>query len=113
MTSTIKEHLIAARALIDTPEKWSKDIRGGSSCYCAIIATNRIAGGMNEAKEAGLWRALYDALPFVPDQPMIRRGHDWSGVEVGDFNDDPTTTHADIMALFDRAIAAQEPSHAG
>jgi hypothetical protein len=33
----------------------------------------------------------------------------WQGRPVYAFNDHPDTTHADIMALFDRAIAAQEP----
>ncbi|CDP50680.1 hypothetical protein [Devosia sp. DBB001] len=44
-------------------------------------------------------RALLAALPdgWSPDALSA----------IPDFNDDDTTTHADIMALFDRAIAAQ------
>jgi hypothetical protein len=39
----------------------------------------------------------------LPDEFRRRWG-------LGMFNDAPTTTHADIMALFDRAIAAEEAS---
>jgi hypothetical protein len=31
---------------------------------------------------------------------------------ISEFNDDPDTTHADVLALFDRAIAAAEKCHA-
>lgn len=104
---TLRDDLIAAKALIDTPEKWRKDSSDNHTSCCAILATNRIAGGMNEAKAAGLWLALYNALPLTGKYAQAVRGHqDWSGVVVGDFNDDDATTHADIMALFQRAIDA-------
>ena len=39
------------------------------------------------------WRALTDATPTAESIP--------------DYNNAPTTTHADLMAWFDRAIAAR------
>lgn len=106
---TVKDDLIAAKALIDTPEKWRQDSETLYSGCCAVIATNRVAGSMDEAKKRGLWLALYNELPKpFKERPAIRGDMDWSGVMVGDFNDADSTTHADIMALFDRAIAAAE-----
>jgi hypothetical protein len=65
------------------------------------VALNRVAGGRDIASDCGLWDVLKEALP----QPWGVLKH--PGYAVGEFNDHPTTTHADIMALFDRAIAAQ------
>jgi hypothetical protein len=48
----------------------------------------------------GAWACLYDAL----SDPHIN--------SIADFNDDPTTTHADVMAFYDRAIAEAERSEA-
>lgn len=93
MAST-RENLIAAKALIDTPEKWGKGTYEPSpGCYCAL-------GALDAASEGGRWTpfevmaALTIALPD-------------SAKDIVAFNDDPNTTHADIMALFDRAIASQ------
>lgn len=103
MKATVKENLIAARALIDTPEKWIKGEFGDmvSGCYCSIGAVAAVLGISGEetelnSKEAG---ALARAMPG---------GWGEDGICVPDFNDADATTHADIMALFDRAIAAQD-----
>lgn len=45
-------------------------------------------------------------LAALPSRPYA----DSSGYAVGSYNDAGDTTHADIMALFDRAIAAAERS---
>lgn len=91
---TVKESLIAAKALIDTPEKWIKGElhtkRGAQHCYCIYGALAQVV--RTEEDDAGVVRALRAVAP-----------HRYLSV----FNDDPATTHADIMALFDRAIAAQ------
>lgn len=100
--TTLRDDLIAAKALIDTPEKWGKGAyipREG--CYCALGAVAKVADHDPEAawsddRVKGLWDALAAALPGSRDVPT--------------FNDRPTTTHADIMALFDRAIASAESS---
>lgn len=93
---TLANDLRAARALIDTPEKWGK----GSGLeppdepkFCALSAAHKA--------NRGNWDAVGDALQAaLPD--------DWKGWFIFDFNDHPDTTHADMMALFDRAIAAAE-----
>jgi len=105
----VREDLIAAKALIDTPEKWGKGLDSFTRSYgtspigatCAMGACNAIAhvrsgyfGHRNDGLFILLAKALRAQLPV--------------GRSVPDFNDAPTTTHADIMALFDRAIAAAE-----
>jgi hypothetical protein len=108
---SVRENLIAAKALIDTPEKWgkpqntfySKGERPGSlimSAMGAIYEVSKYPGSPG-------YEALYVALDgAVPEHFHLRPA-------VGptrQYNDHPTTTHADIMALFDRAIAAAEPT---
>lgn len=98
---TIKENLIAARALIDTPEKWGKGdgISAPKGCLCAESAC--FVATESEADKNAAWEALEDALP----EPWRTRCIE-EDLAVHWFNDHPDTTHADIMALFDRAIEA-------
>jgi len=95
---TVRENLIAAKALIDTPEKWGKggDVDPRKGRYCAAVACNDFANASD------MYAALRTAFPA--DYAS------WGGyvVELFDFNDLPTTTHEMIMALFDRAISAQD-----
>ena len=97
--------LKAARALIDTPEKWTRglnardahgqDVRPNSLeavCFCARGAIIRSAG----FEHIDAYELLQNALPIG--------GNDF----VPAYNDNPDTTHADIMALFDRAIELAE-----
>lgn len=101
------EHLKAARELIADPEKWTKcsyaktKQRGGASvppdsprakCWCAVGAIRKVGP---YAPSASI--ALMHALPVK-----------WQWTGVPSFNDDPGTSHADVLALFDRAIAAEE-----
>lgn len=91
--STVRDNLIAARALIDTPEKWLQGwFEGPNGTMDASEAVCRASG-------EDIGGDAYEAMCLVlPD-----------GIDIlSTFNDDPDTTHADIMALFDRAIAAQE-----
>lgn len=94
---TLRDDLIAAKALIDTPSRWFKgNYVSVAGCMCALGACRQQMygspfGGMGDTNP--LAQALANALPSGR----------WS---VSDYNDDPETTHADIMALFDRAIAA-------
>lgn len=99
---SIKENLIAAKALIDTPEKWIKyDLRNDDrTCFCAIGAVEKainldpIDGDLFNSPEV---MALAASLVEPSDT--------WTDLSF--YNDRETTTHADIMALFDRAIEAQ------
>ena len=89
--STVRENLIAARALIDTPEKWGKG-RGfvpPAHGMCVLGACS--AAGFN---------GVGALTPHIPT----------FGVSVVSFNDHPATTHSDILALFDRAISSQPES---
>jgi hypothetical protein len=92
---TLKADLIASKALIADPAHWTQTgpcVADGT--YCAITACN----DLQRAVDA--FNALYDALPEA-----WRRERSTLG-SVFEFNDHPDTTHADIMALFDRAIEA-------
>lgn len=99
--ATVKETLIAARALIDTPEKWIKSFysnhRGG---FCALGAVTEVIDCPSAYRNCR--SALQGALPVLPWITSREFG------SVGFFNDHRNTTHSDIMALFDRAIAAQD-----
>jgi hypothetical protein len=100
---TSPDQLRAAKALIDTPEKWTQGHyardragypagpRSHLACrFCILGAFIRSAGTEVPA---------YGLSDFIPkDTPADR--------SVSSYNDHPSTTHADIMALFDRAIAA-------
>lgn len=100
---TVRDNLIAAKALIDTPEKWAKagDVKPSNGRYCAAVACNEFKGALD------MFAALRAAFP----QEYVGRGG--YVMEIFDFNDLPTTTHADIIALFDRAITAQGEDAAG
>ena len=68
----------------------------GTTCWCAVGAVEAATGyAVIEPNTALAVRALERVMPR-------REG------SVPSFNDAPTTTHADILALFDRAIAAEE-----
>lgn len=96
---TLRDDLIVAKALIDTPEKWCKGIHAGQNCAMWALAE---AAPMANYRWIEAAEALRKAAP--------RRPHGDYGCPVVAFNDAPTTTHADVMALFDRAIAAAEAS---
>lgn len=92
-----RDDLIAAKALIDTPEKWGKGMGRAPANLCALDTCERVCKqerGYAWARLESMVRALRGALPPGREAAVYQ------------FNDDPSTTHADIMALFDRAIAA-------
>lgn len=95
MTS-VRENLIAARALIDTPEKWTQGSLRIGDCLCAMGAVQAVLPKNYHGliSDTAQFKALQNALPD---------GFKWS---VPSFNDARSTTHADIMALFDRAISS-------
>lgn len=100
------EMLRAARALIDTPEKWTqrqfaKDAAGhtidfvnpDAVCFCACGALRRLHG-INGRVE----RVLADAMSSPSGEV--------AAVRIVNFND--THTHAEVLAAFDRAIEEAE-----
>ena len=91
--------LIKARELLADPTHWTKqtnakDAHGNqvcvrdpkASCWCSLGALD-YAGAEFEDTEL-----VYAALPG------------WAENSIAEFNDADTTTHADVLALFDRAI---------
>ena len=107
--TTPAEVLRAARALIETPERWCRGAWARSAhrrpvleasakacSFCALGAVNRVAPSWNLRGQAH--GALFHSLPKFPS--------------VHQFNDARSTTHADILALYDRAIALAETEKA-
>lgn len=101
-TMTVKEVLIAARAKIADPAHWTqfeyaRRISGFgvspestyAECWCAIGALASVVGDTARAEKSAPYNALLDAM----------------GEDVDNFND--THTHAEVLAKFDEAIAAQ------
>ena len=93
------DDLRAAKALIDTPEKWIKGEFSRNGCYCAAGAIAAAVGHNPRAAWArgSRWREAKDALELALEGDLL----------LPEYNDAPDTTHADVMSLFDRAIAAE------
>jgi len=98
---TTLEILEAARALIAEPEHWTKHVRARNRWHeevspksddarqwCAVGAIERSCDIESRSR---LFDLLRDGLP---DRALV-----------GDFND--SHTHAEVLDLFDRAIAAE------
>lgn len=93
---SVKENLIKAKALIASPEKWAVgQLRNNRGCLCALGAIGVATNGEPFLFDGRERDALLKALPDEYDAISI-------------FNDGKT--HADVMSLFDRAIAAQDAS---
>ncbi len=104
---SVREDLIAAKALIDTPAKWDRN-SGQEEPYLLHPHPYTVRSALIVATRAEPYAALYLAQelhPFIPHQ-FKRFG---SFIEsLSHYEADGSTTHADIMALFDRAIEAAE-----
>lgn len=102
MPNSVKETLVEARKLIEEEKNWVKGAykREGifprSPLFCAVGTLREIDGEYEGLARKALGQALQGNGPT---------GNGWYSVPR--FNDHPNTTHADILALFDRAIAAQ------
>ena len=95
MSKQVADALREARKLIDEPEKWCKEqLRDGNGRHCALAATYDVPG-VTVRTMAMMHNALTRALPV-----------EWRVLPY--FNDDYATTWEDIMALYDRAIAAED-----
>ena len=111
---TTVQILEEARALIDTPEKWCRaayasdrpgrvapdeiehaysPMEPGATCFCMLGAVAR-ADKCDASPHFGS-REAYLA---------VRKLENACGGPVSRFNDRPSTTHADVMAVFDEAI---------
>ena len=103
LTRTTHAHLVEMRKLIDTPEKWTKKCYARTAlgaptsyedtqatCFCILGALNRVTAGKPLPGEVA---EIKRHLPYC-----------FEFITLDQFNDCPTTTHADILALLDRAI---------
>jgi hypothetical protein len=104
-TKLANECLVIARALIDAPERWTKGkyrdcdpITGHVKCRCAM-------GAVYSASEAFPRTTSFDAVELA-EQALIEAIPEGflRGVEA--YNDE--ATHAEVLALFDRAIAVTQ-----
>ncbi len=101
-TDEILKRLLAGRAMLTGG--WCRNVlrSGGSVCARgAITLATAVCWDHSDA----VARAADDCLArFVPARRIDRR----YPCPVVDFNNHPDTTHADVLALFDRAIAARK-----
>ncbi len=111
-TTEVHDVLLAARALIAEPEHWCKgvearDERGVEVAptdpdayeWCVIGALDAANGVVPNVTWDG-WDRYCDAFSVLADLAQTRFQ------SLSDFNDAPSTTHTDILALFDKAIEA-------
>lgn len=111
---TTVEVLRAARARIAEPEDWTRcaaarDDLGEptypsspqATCWCALGAAWAVSDIVDET---------YLLAYALPPEFRTRFGQTYTNPTplVAVYNDHPLTTHADILALYDRAIAAAE-----
>ncbi len=103
---TPKEVLIAARGLIDTPGKWTK----GSSARRADGAqvTPFVADACTFCASGAIMRATTDGTneDYSTAVSALRKHIPIERWGVACYNDDASTTHADMLKLFDKAIAS-------
>jgi hypothetical protein len=93
------EDLKATKALIANEADWGKGAYEWNGCLCTVGALRRaLKVNAIDVVQTSAYQALRAALGG--ELPLVT------------FNDRDTTTHADIMALFDRAIAAQSEGEA-
>lgn len=90
---TLAEHLRAANALIDMPEKWTKNKEiacnpDGTYSYCMMGALERTQRNNRKAH-----RILCSVI---------------DGASLTGWNDAVERTHTEVMAAFDRAIEIAE-----
>jgi aerobic-type carbon monoxide dehydrogenase small subunit (CoxS/CutS family) len=96
---TTVEILTKARALIAEPEHWCQkhwhESDGATEAWCAWGAVAETTGMVSDFSNGAI-----DALNAAT--------FGLGGCGIVDYNDDPGTTHADILAAFDKAIAEIE-----
>lgn len=113
MQNEVLAVLRAARELIAVPAHWTKGVAAmnadgyevdalcvDATCFCTVGALNRAT----RTQEAAAERA-YDLYKAARER-LVNKALRGSGLV--DFNDHPGTTHEDVLAMFDAAIAELE-----
>lgn len=93
-TASTREVLIAARKLIEQPQDWGtlNEVSSYGPRYCAAFAILRAQGEYFTRSSA--MNAFRSAVGLEKDVGYI-----------GEWNDDPVRTHAEVLAAFDKALA--------
>ncbi len=105
-TTKYSEYLRQAKALIDTPEKWIQGVNFDLGKRCALEAIGSVCppyGGWGDKDHDERYYGVSAYLTWALTGKKENRD-----ISVVGYNDRKTTTHADIMALFDKAIALAE-----
>lgn len=112
---TLLRDLITGRERIARPEQWCKGSLGRTVDGVEVSATDRRAVAfclMGAYMTPELGTHLHSIINSPERERLLRAygalsehvpGHRC----VPDFNNDPATTHADVLAVYDRAIAAR------
>lgn len=87
--------LVRARELIVSPEKWIKGAYEVNGCYCMSGALRKVRTKRND---------IYVDYSYFEAYDLLRTSTGAHGC-IPEFNDDPETTHEDVMRVFDSAIA--------
>lgn len=88
--SQLVDDLAAARAMV--AEKWGKGAWRDNPCALDAVYQACDSDDARDKARTALQMALTGGFSFVTD-----------------FNDHPNTTQADVLALYDRALAAATP----
>ena len=109
MTDTLEtlETLIVARGLVDTRDKWVKNVPYTEHRFCMLAAIEKAAyrnGRATTAQLDGSIRAVAGELPKPYYVEWVNMGAA-PMYRVQQFNDDFHTKHEDVLAVFDKAIA--------
>lgn len=103
---TTYDGLLAVRALLSAPERWTQgyfacDSTGTAVDFSCDDATRFCVLG-------AILRVADNAPSFIRSQMRARIARE-ANSKVHYFNDSPLTTHADILRVLDQAIAAEQP----
>ena len=135
---TTLEVLIAARALLADPDRWCQGedaedawgcrvqpyddrcegVNPDATAFCALGAVDAVRGDYIGISPPENWHGK-SPLNIDPAKAALRKamlalwgtaGTTWTPRTVNSLNDYHATTHADIMAMYERAIDMETPA---
>ena len=102
---TLKDDLIAAKVLIDSPDKWVKGMLRDGARHCLLGAVEVVTEQTKQwPPNERFTIATARLAEAIPDEWQTFTTFWFDQLPI--YNDRAKTTHPDIMALFDRAIEA-------
>jgi hypothetical protein len=99
----ISEALERALALIDTPEKWTKNAQARTKRGCATYASSMKAYSFCAIGAICRVCADNDVHVFL-EKILTERGYVYDGDPLMSFNDNPDTNHLGVVWLFKEGI---------